>query len=286
MVHRICASDAMTRSLPDFLRPPLTEVVLGVQFEPLAGFGSFHAGLFWQRIRESFPQVEERPPLPPRIERFGGRPSRDLKVQWEVFEAPPPSRYWFLNDSGDQLIQLQQDRFLHNWRKRGPEDSYPRYESLRASFAAELDLFRSFLDAEGLPQPEPNQCEVTYVNHIVPGEVWERHGQLDRVLTVVSRELSDGFLEEPEDSRLQARFLMRGDDEAPLGRLYVSAKAGFQVSSGQPIIVLELTARGQPQGEGAEGVIPFLDLAREWIVRGFASITTPEMHQIWERTDV
>jgi len=208
-----------------------------------------------------------------------------LKVQWEVFDTPPLSRYWFLNDSGDQLIQLQHDRFLHNWRKRGPEDSYPRYESIRESFERELEQFKSFLAKEGLPQPEPNQCEVMYVNHIVPGEVWQRHGQLDRVLTVISRKFTDGFLEEPEDSRLKTRFLMRDDEGTPLGRLYVSAKAGFQVSSGQPIIVLELAARGQPHGEGVEGVIPFLDMAREWIVRGFASITTPEMHEIWGRTD-
>ena len=275
----------MPRSLPDFRRPPLTEVVLGVQFEPLSGFTSIHAGRFWERIRESFPRVEERSPLRSRIERFGGRQPRDLKLQWEVLESPPIARYWFLNSKGDQLIQLQHDRFLHNWRKRGPEDSYPRYESIRQSFESELELFKSFLSEEGLSQPEPNQCEVTYVNHIVPNDVWKRHGQLDRVLTVLSGQYSDDFLREPEDSRLATRFQMRDDDGTPIGRLYVSAKSGVQVSTDQPIIVLELTSRGQPRGEGTEGVLPFLDLAREWIVRGFTSITTPEMHEVWWRTD-
>lgn len=275
----------MPRSLPDFRRPPLTEVVLGVQFEPVAGFRSVHAGLFWDRIRESFPHVEERSPLPPVIERFGGRPSRDLKVQWQVLETPPAPRYWFLNQKGDQLIQLQSDRFLHNWRKRGPNDSYPRYESIRESFKGELELFQAFLADEGLAQPEPNQCEVTYVNHILPDDVWERHGQLGRVLTTFSGEPSDDFLAEPEDARLAARYLIAEDDEAPLGRLHISTKSGFQVSSGKPIIILELTARGQPGGEGTEGVLQFLDLGREWIVRGFASITTPEMHELWGRTD-
>ena len=275
----------MPRSLPDFRRPPLTEVVLGVQFEPLPGFTSIYAGRFWERIRESFPRVEERSPLRSRIERFGGRQPRDLKLQWEVLESPPIARYWFLNSKGDQLIQVQHDRFLHNWRKRGSEDSYPRYESIRESFESELELFKSFLSEEGLSQPEPNQCEVTYVNHIVPNDVWKRHGQLDRVLTVLSGRYSDDFLREPEDSRLATRFQMRDDDGTPIGRLYVSAKSGVQVSTDQPIIVLELTSRGQPRGEGTEGVLPFLDLAREWIVRGFTSITTPEMHEVWGRTD-
>lgn len=149
----------MPRSLPDFQKPPLTEVVLGVQFEPIAGFGSIHAGLFWNRIRKSFPEVEERPALQPVIERFGGRPPRDLKVQWEVVTAPPPTRYWFLNQKGDQLVQLQPDRFLHNWRKQGLDDAYPRYERIRAAFSDELDLFLAFLRDEGLSEPEPNQCE-------------------------------------------------------------------------------------------------------------------------------
>ncbi|MFP3941453.1 MAG: TIGR04255 family protein [Thermoanaerobaculia bacterium] len=275
----------MARTLPDFRRPPLTEVVLGVQFEPLAGFGSVHSGLFWERIRESFPRVEERPTLQPVIERFGGRPARDLGVRWQVLDVPPPIRYWFLTEQGDQLIQLQSDRFLHNWRKRGPEDTYPRYEGIRQSFERELSLFQSFLTDHGLSHPEPNQCEVTYVNHIFPGDVWEHHSQLDRVLTITSGQYSDDFLGGPEDSRFAARYIIPDHQGTPLGRLHISAKPGFEVSTGQPIIVLELTARGQPQGEGTRGVLPFLDLGREWIVRGFTSITTPAMHQIWERTD-
>ncbi len=159
----------MPTLLPDFERPPLTEVVLGVQFEPLPGFGSIHAGLFWERICERFPQVRERPPLPAVIERSGGRSSRALKVQWQVVDEPLPTRYWFLNDKGDQLIQLQPDRFLYNWRKRNGQDADPRYESIRSSFESELGRFRSFLAEEQIPQPVPNQCEVTYVNHIFPG---------------------------------------------------------------------------------------------------------------------
>jgi hypothetical protein len=84
---------------------------------------------------------------------------------------------------------------------------------------------------------------------------------------------------------LAARYVIPDENGAPLGRLHIRTKSGFQVSGGQPIIVLELTARGQPLGEGINGVLPFLDVGREWIVRGFASITTPEMHELWERTD-
>lgn len=275
----------MSRLLPDFLRPPLAEVVLGVQFEPLPGFKSLHSGLYWQRIRSQFPQVEERSPLQPVIERFGGKPPRDLKIQWEVHETPSPSRYWFLNEVGDQLIQLQPDRFLHNWRKRGVEDSYPRYESIRQVFQEELERFQVFLADEDLGEVKANQCELTYVNHITRDGVWSGHGQLDRVLTRVSGPAAGDFLGEPEDGRLALRFVILDGDERPRGRLHVVTRSGFRSSDGEPLTILELTARGQPLREGVEGVLAFLDLGREWIVRGFDSITTPAMHKLWGRSD-
>jgi hypothetical protein len=50
--------------------------------------------------------------------------------------------------------------------------------------------------------------------------------------------------------------------------------------------VMNLTARGRPDEESIEGALRFLDIGREWIVRGFAAVTTPEMHAIWRRRDV
>jgi hypothetical protein len=34
---------------------------------------------------------------------------------------------------------------------------------------------------------------------------------------------------------------------------------------------------------GHERIFRFFDLGRDQIVRGFTSITTPEMHQFWKR---
>jgi hypothetical protein len=53
----------------------------------------------------------------------------------------------------------------------------------------------------------------------------------------------------------------------------------------QPMFVLTLTARGRPIGEGIEGALAMLDIGREWIVRGFASVTTRTMHDVWRRID-
>jgi hypothetical protein len=49
------------------------------------------------------------------------------------------------------------------------------------------------------------------------------------------------------------------------------------------MFLLTLTARGRPGSDGIPGVLQFLDVGREWIVRGFTSITTATMHKIWGR---
>jgi len=44
-----------------------------------------------------------------------------------------------------------------------------------------------------------------------------------------------------------------------------------------------LTVRGAPQTQDSNGVFGLLDKGHEAIVRGFTSITTAEMHKVWER---
>ena len=277
----------MSANLPNFLNPPLTEVVLGVQFEPLTSFTSAHAGIFWQLVKEKFPRIQEHNPLPSTVERFGGKPGRELHPQLQFFDRAVPSRHWLLNTSDDQLIQLQEDRLLHNWRKRGTDHEYPRYESIREAFKEELQLFENFAADQRLEDVRANQCEVTYVNHIYPvNGVWENYNQVSKIINLVRAHNSQGFLSEPEELTVSANYLIQAPPgSAPRGRLRVTTRPGFQLKDNQPILVMELTARGQPLGEGLEGVLAFLDLGREWIVRGFASLTTTEMHNVWGRTD-
>ena len=194
---------------------------------------------------------------------------------------PPTPRCGFLNAEGSELIQVQTDRFIHNWRKVGDEDQYPRYERLRQRFAEELGQFVRFLQRENLGQFLPNQCEVAYVNHIFPGGVWKSHSDLEKVLTVFQRRYSDNFLGAPEEANANLQFIIPGATGEPIGRLHVSATPGFRLKDNVPMLRLTLTARGRPEQEGVDGVMGFLDLGRNWVVRGFESITTTEMHREW-----
>ena len=184
----------MTRNLPDFANPPLAEVALSVQFEPLEKLRTPQIGLLWNEFRERFPATEEHAPLDSEFERFGIPRTSAPIVRMQMLETLPVPRVWFLNETGTELIQVQQDRFIHNWRKVGEGDAYPRYERLRQTFQSELEAFQAIVAREQCGAILPNQCEVTYVNHIVAGEGWTNHGQLSQVLTMFQTNYSDDRL--------------------------------------------------------------------------------------------
>ena len=275
----------MTRNLPDFANPPLAEVALSVQFESLEKLRTPQIGLLWREFRQRFPVTEEHAPLDSEFERFGISRTSAPVVRMQMLETLPVPRVWFLNETGTELIQVQPDRFVHNWRKVGEGDEYPRYEHLRQTFQSELESFQAILAREDWGAIVPNQCEVTYVNHIVAGEGWTNHGQLSQVLTVFQTDYSDDRLGEPEDARLAMRYILRDDDQKPIGRLHAAVQPVFQRADNQPMFVLTLTARFRPPGERIEDVLCCLDRGREVIVRAFASMTTPQMHQLWGRKD-
>ena len=270
--------------LPDFKNPPVAEVALSLQFDPLPLLRTPHLGLLWERYRESFPKFEVQAPLLPEVEWFGLPTSSGFTPQVKFLTAPPMPRCLFINERGSELVQIQQDRFVFNWRKLKEEDAYPRYEPIRAGFEKQLQVFREFLAKENIGDLVPNQCEVTYVNQLLSGQGWEHPGQLDKLVTVWRNQYSDRFLKEPEDVRLSMRYLIQ-EGNGPSGRLHVSIEPRFSTIHSLPVIIITLTARGAPRTKDMAGVLDFFDIGRNWIVSAFASITTKDMHRIWGRLD-
>jgi uncharacterized protein (TIGR04255 family) len=202
-------------SLAEFQSPPVVETVLSLQFERLAGLRTVHFGLFWEKVKERFPNTEEQPPLPPAYERFPEPLPPANQVQFETIQAPILPRVWLIDNPGREIIQIQNDRFIKNWRKSGPQDVYPHYEPvIKPAFKRDLRAFQMFLDEQKLGQMKVTQSEVTYVNHIVSGEGWHSFGDMERIFTFWRQPLSPA--PNPEDIGVRVRFLLanRGDRSA------------------------------------------------------------------------
>lgn len=275
--------------LPDFERPPLVEVVVGIQFSDLRGYRTYHSGLLWKSVfRGDFPICEERPPLDPVFETFGGPKALETKIKIEQLPGPPVPRIWFVNSEGSELVQIQSDRLTHNWRRFPEDQPYPRYERIRERFFAVIGKVQTFFKEENIGTIEPNQCEIAYVNHIGIDSCMDSRELMARVFkfwTNLGIEYESKTTRAPcfEDSRFLLRLIINGQGKPETkGRLYIQADPAIG-HNGQPIVRLMLTARGYPNSPDFGGVRRFLDFGRENIVRAFADMTTSEMHDTWGR---
>ena len=268
--------------LPNFKSPPVTEVVLSVQFAALPLFRSVHAGLYWNELRNEYPVVSEQAPIPPAFETFGAAPML-TSFQGQIM-LPLPVRQWFETANGEHLVQLQHDRILHNWRKRSPEMEYPRYELLRAKFVDEANRLATLFRQEGLGEIRPNQCEVTYINTITLTRGENPHEHLARITPLWAGNLSEPSFPAPETTTIQTKYVLRKND-IPYGRVYVTFTPAYRATDYAPVIQLETTTRGKPDTDSLAAAFALLDEERNVVVRTFASVTTPLMHKQWGRTD-
>lgn len=268
----------MTRpaDLPDFSRPPLNEVVLGVQFSPPAGYAQIQAGEVWNLFREKYPRVEEYMPLPSAYELFGLPGMGQPPNQFSFLEGPLHDRYWFLRPTGEELIQFQNDRLLHNWRKVGDSSNpYPRFENMLPQFEEELNALENYLGGLAPQKLAVNQYEISYINHIPVSQTGDfRVSDWFKFLNEVPSD-SEGF-------QFGFREVVKGQDDSPLGRLFCEVVGGYK-PTGERLISLTLTVRGAPGDSTIKSALDSIVKARKIIVDKFSEITTPVAHKLWGR---
>ncbi len=270
--------------LPNFDRPPVTEVVLSIQFAAMVQMHAVHAGLYWNEIRQEYPRVSEQAPIAPVFETFGATPVLTPTMQIQAMLIPPLPRIWFETDEGDHLVQLQQDRILHNWRKRSSTAEYPRYETLHEKLVLEVEKLNEVLTKESVGEIRPNQCEVTYINTITLRDGQNPHEHLSRITPLWTGTLSEPYLPNAETTTLQTKYVLRRGT-VPYGRVYVTFTPAYLATDYSPAIQLEITARGKPLDDNTSSAFALLDEERQAIVRAFTAVTTSPMHEEWGRTD-
>jgi uncharacterized protein (TIGR04255 family) len=194
---------------------------------------------------------------------------------------PPLRRTWFINEDGRNLIQVQQDRFIFNWKKAADDDKYPSYDDVIDRFNRHLAGFVEFLNNEGIGTPTYRQFELIYVNHIPLGKAEEFEIAEGRVLVDHMRDTSrERFLEDPEAVNWVSIYSLPNQE----GRLYVAAQSA-RSPDGRRILRLDMTARGIPRELSDTGRQAWFNQAHVWITHGFADLTTKDLQErVWKRT--
>ena len=255
-------------SLPSYKTPPVMEVVLGVTFETLSSVKLPHIGLFWDTIRSEFPKCQQAPTL------------GNIDAVIERESGVPLPRVWLINQNDDNLIQLQKNKFLFNWRKR--QADYPRFSAVSSQFFIYLDKFKRFLSDNELGSIAPSECELTYINHIPKGTVWETPKDVGSILPDIQwRERQRRFLPHPSAINWSAAFMMPNQ----AGSLLIKLNYGTRMPDNMPLFILELTAKGTPKDGEDANIKEWYSIAREWIVKGFEDLTSEKaQREHWEKT--
>jgi uncharacterized protein (TIGR04255 family) len=264
---------------PDFADPPVIETVLGVEFAALDRWSIPHFGLYWQGIRHEYPKTQIQPPLAPEDSR--SKDDKFLQVAMIEMIAQPPIRCWYINEPGTRLLQIQKDRFIHNWRKEGSREEYPRYETIRPIFEREWRRFCDFLLQEDIDIPKPARCEVTYVNHLIRGREWQNFKDLPRVFPAWTWLDGEELLASPDLVAFNTRYPF----PEKKGHLSVHLVPATRQMDNKDILQLTLTARGRPATPDVSDVMSWFDYGREKVVQAFCDLTSPQMHSLWGKRE-
>ena len=278
----------MTRPshLPEYENPPINEVVMGVQFATPNGYQQIYAGEVRDLFKDKFPKVRELEPLLPTFETFGL--PQQQQMNFGFFAGMSHNRYWFLSADEAQLIQFQNDRFFHNWRKIGDgKNPYPRFDEIILNFNDELNSLNSFFEnheAFGKNSLSINQCELTYINQINLSandgqkiRAIENNKEFSKWIKLFNFEKVD-----LDDFSFFYRKALKNEDNKYYGRFIFEISNSINKMN-EPILVMNLTVRGTPRGSSTIDAEAFLREARILIVNEFDQVTTSFAHKTWKR---
>ena len=230
-----------------------------------------------QSTPPSWNRVSETGGLPDQFERFGQ--DRNWGSAVAVRIGPARGRIHIIRDGDERLIQIQNSRFIYNWRKQ--QQGYPSYGQLLPEFRERFCDFCAFLDEMGLGAPGVNQWEVTYVNPLEQGDLWQLPSDWKAILPglYIPGQHVPGLDFESLDGQWR---LVIGENR---GRLHVSLQHG--IVAGPPpnreVVILQFTARGPVDEAHGMDLWSGFDLGHRAIVQCFTAMTSDDAHKRWQR---
>ena len=247
--------------------PPIDEIVCGIRFDSIKELRSGHFGILWQKFRPDFPKIEDQNLVNP--------------VPVEDFENPnkfPLPRVWFIHRDENEIIQVQRNCFLHNWRKRRADDEYPGYEKVVENFEKYLSRFQEFLAEESLGHLVPKQYELTYIDLIPQGQGWENLGNLEKVFPNLLSLTGQGI---PSTNVRVINWQTILDLPNGLGQLNIAIRSGQRKTNNQPLLHIQTRALSKGQSESMPA---WFDAAHTTITELFLNLVSSEIQKkFWGR---
>ena len=252
-----------------FQNPPINELVIATYFNPpLVTLRSEHVGLLWSKIRDDFPAVEQQAPVGG-AEAFG-------QISDEVFPMP---RFWFVAENKINLIQLQKNAFMLNWRRRGAQ--YPHFaENLKLAFDKYYRIFEDFSREDvGVQDIKIDLCELTYVNTIEACEYWQ--GPQDTAKVIPFFAIPNMAIGSSPAAAFNCTYVLVPSKDL---QLRVTIRNGETTAKpGAPVLVLEIKATGRLGQVGKSTADVWFERAHDAIIGSFVGMTSKDIqHTYWK----
>lgn len=255
------------QSTIQYENPPIDEIVCGIRFESIERLRSGHYGILWQKFRDKFPIIEDHC-------RIGPVSSKDLENPKKT-QLP---RVWFIHRSENELIQVQRNWFLYNWRKKRARDEYPGYKKVITDFEKYLSYFQEFLSTEKLGYFVEEEYELSYIDVIPRGEGWEDFGDLERVFPNLLTPSKHSILSTNVRSINWQTIIDLPDDS---GRLKLAVRSATRISDKHQLLHIEFNALGNHHDIS---MVDWFDTTHGVIAELFAHLVSSDIQdKYWRR---
>jgi uncharacterized protein (TIGR04255 family) len=242
-----------------FTNPPLSEVSFSVEFSA-HDLASVHQGLYWQTIRSEFPTYFDRPPIP-----------SPLANTLTFTNLPPLRRVWYESSDRHQLIQLQSDRFIYNWRRLDSDHEYPSFEVIFPLFLGHWQKFETWWQSEIGRAIQPMGYSLTYTNEIGQGYGWSGAEDHHKIFTLFN----------PQSISIPNTRLFNVNLEIDLGNnigiLAINLYEAINNTTNSKVAYLELTAITDSPSDPTA----WFKQAHSSIIDNFLVLITTQAKQDW-----
>jgi uncharacterized protein (TIGR04255 family) len=259
--------------------PPVVELVAGVQFDPVAALNVARLGFFWRELGSEWADadVQASPAIPPQFEHFGEESALPYFPALRV-QMMPEMRLRILRSTKDRMVQVQNGSLYYNWlRQEGA--TYPSYGGVKQEFGGVVSRFCEFLERERLGKFTPNQWELTYIDHIPRGTLWNSPEEWPRIF----RKWSAVPTEHPDLQMESLAAEWHYEIKPRAGRLHLKLATGriAQPAGNIEVLIVNTTARGPVKPAETDALYEGLDRGHRELVAVFKTLTSDFAQNSW-----
>ena len=249
---------------------------IGVQFAPLLGLRSGHFGLFWAEClgTEEWRILQDQTPSPTETERFGSKALRP-KTEKQVEDFLQICMRLSSRDDG-QTVHFQANKLICSWNRE--ENPQFTYSAADAQYDKLFGRLKAFTKNHGLGEPVPNLWELTYVNKILPGKLWQRPADWHRVLPGIFP-VGGPQVNDHEWATFNGTWMLVIPPQ--LGRVRIRIQKAVENATDEVVLLLVITARGEIGDPGASDWSSGIRTGHRSAVRAFYDVASPEARQDW-----